>query len=156
MRFFEYIKNNKLILSVSLLFVIGWFVGSGTFTFFEAKGLSYFSNSPEACKNCHSMNQVYDRWVNSGHRHVAVCNDCHAPQDFVGKWMTKAANGFSHSKAFTFDKTLPVTFQATDSQKKIANDNCKRCHTDLASHAIGYSQNIASLECISCHRNPGH
>lgn len=156
MKIIEYLKNRRVAAVVALLFLVGWFMGSAVFTFIDAKGLSYMSNSPEACKNCHSMNQVYERWSRGGHAHVAVCNDCHAPHDFVGKWTTKAINGFNHSKAFTFDKSLPVTFQATEGQKKIANDNCMRCHDKMASHAIGYSASTEPLNCISCHKNPGH
>jgi formate-dependent nitrite reductase cytochrome c552 subunit len=46
------------------------------------------------------------KWQQSSHQHVAVCNDCHLPHDAVGKWVTKADNGFFHSLAFTTDEQL--------------------------------------------------
>ena len=32
-----------------------------------------------ACVNCHVMNEQYDAWLKSGHRHVATCVECHLP-----------------------------------------------------------------------------
>ena len=34
----------------------------GLYTFYNAKGMSYFSNDSEACNNCHIMNDVYNDW----------------------------------------------------------------------------------------------
>lgn len=148
--------EQKVLLILASLFVVGWFIGSGSITFYEAKGLSYMSNSPEACINCHSMNQVYDKWSHGGHRHVATCNDCHTPHNFIGKWTTKAINGFNHSKAFTLDKELPIVFEAKESTKKIAQDNCIRCHDSIASHPAGLDNKQEPLRCLSCHPNPAH
>ena len=47
------------------------------------------------------MRDHYDGWQKSPHHAVTTCNDCHTPHDFVGKYATKADNGFWHSKAFT-------------------------------------------------------
>ncbi len=141
---------------VALFVCIGWFIGSSTTTFVDAKGLSYFSNSPEACANCHVMNDVYKKWSNGPHHHVAVCNDCHTPHDFIGKWMTKADNGLHHSLAFTFKKELPIVFEAKEKSKQIVQDNCVRCHSGIAEHPAGLSNNQESLKCISCHKNPAH
>ena len=47
------------------------------------------------------MNEQFDGWQRSSHRAVAGCNDCHAPHTFLGKYATKASNGFWHSFAFT-------------------------------------------------------
>jgi len=85
--------------AVALLF--GMFCGIGVFTFGYGKGASYLTNDPAACANCHVMQPQYDSWQKSGHRHVAVCNDCHLPPTFTGKLITKADNGFFHSVAFT-------------------------------------------------------
>jgi cytochrome c nitrite reductase small subunit len=49
------------------------------------------------------MQDHYDSWQQSSHRHVAVCNDCHLPHNAVGKLVTKADNGFFHSLAFTLE-----------------------------------------------------
>lgn len=86
-----------IILGVSL----GLAIGVGAYTFVYAQGYSYLTDNPAACANCHIMNEHYSAWLKSSHRHVAVCNDCHTPPQFVGKYMTKARNGFWHSYYFT-------------------------------------------------------
>jgi cytochrome c nitrite reductase small subunit len=120
-----------------------------------AKGLSYLSDQPEACANCHVMKQPYDSWVKGGHHHVATCNSCHVPQDTIRKWLTKAENGFHHSLAFTFSK-VPLNIRARESSKFIVLDNCQRCHSQVAMHAIGSHVNENSLTCTHCHKNVGH
>jgi cytochrome c nitrite reductase small subunit len=81
--------------------LIGMALGLGGYTFVYAKGYSYLLNDPAACTNCHVMQPFHDGWLKSSHRSAAVCNDCHTPHDFVGKYSTKALNGFFHSFAFT-------------------------------------------------------
>ena len=76
-------------------------LGLGLFTLAYAKGLSYASDEPEACINCHVMREQYDGWIAGSHRAVAACNDCHTPPGTVDKYATKALNGFWHSFAFT-------------------------------------------------------
>src|SRR5262245_46554672 len=91
------------VLPLLLALTLGLCGGVGVFTFGYGKGLSYLSSDPTGCTNCHVMQESFDSWQKSSHHAVAVCNDCHLPHDFVGKWMTKADNGFFHSLAFTFD-----------------------------------------------------
>lgn len=83
---------------------VGAAAGLGLFTFVYAKGGSYLTDNPAACANCHVMKEQYDGWLKSPHRTVAVCNDCHTPANFVGKYYTKALNGYRHSYAFTTGK----------------------------------------------------
>ena len=47
------------------------------------------------------MREQFDGWIKSTHRAVAICNDCHTPANLVGKYATKASNGFWHSFYFT-------------------------------------------------------
>src|SRR5688500_20333424 len=79
----------------------GLLLGLGAYTFQFAKCLAYLSNRPEACANCHIMNDHLDSWLKSSHHTRAVCNDCHTPHSFFGKWITKADNGWNHSVKFT-------------------------------------------------------
>src|SRR5688572_28285981 len=81
--------------------VLGTALGVAGYTFIYAKGHSYLTNNPAACANCHIMQEHYDGWLKSTHRSVATCNDCHTPPGVVGKYWTKADNGFFHSLAFT-------------------------------------------------------
>ena len=84
----------------------GMCAGLGIYTFLYANGLSYVSNDPVVCANCHVMQPYYSGWVKNSHHTVAVCNDCHTPHDFIGKYITKASNGFHHSMAFHFLEIL--------------------------------------------------
>src|SRR5689334_11278703 len=91
----------RSVLIVLIILSGGLAAGIGAYTFAYAKGASYLTNNPEACANCHIMNEQYDSWVKSSHRAVAGCNDCHTPHNFIGKYLVKANNGFWHSFYFT-------------------------------------------------------
>ena len=88
-------------LPLTLAVGLGVLLGLGAATFRYAEGFSYFSNDPQACANCHVMQEQFDGWVHSSHRSVAVCNDCHTPPGLLPKYWTKAQNGFWHSFYFT-------------------------------------------------------
>ncbi len=55
----------------------GVVLGLGLYTFWYARGLSYFSSDPRACVNCHIMREQYDGWQKSSHSAFATCNACH-------------------------------------------------------------------------------
>src|SRR4051794_23471415 len=102
-------------LVVSVL--VGMAMGSGGYAFYYGEGLSYLSNNPKTCVNCHIMRDHYDGWSKASHHAVATCNDCHTPHDRTGKYTTKAENGFMHSKAFTLqDFHEPIRIRARNSQ----------------------------------------
>jgi cytochrome c nitrite reductase small subunit len=86
-------------IEAGIVVLAGLAIGLGAYTFVYAKGYSYLLNDPSACANCHVMRDQLDGWVKSSHRSVATCNDCHTPHDSLGKYSTKAANGFFHSLA---------------------------------------------------------
>ncbi len=110
--------------------LIGLVVGIGGYTFVYAKGASYMTNDPAACANCHVMNEQYDGWTRSSHRAVAVCNDCHTPKGTIGKYVTKANNGFWHSFAFTTG-WYPEHIRATPRNKAITEASCQKCHESM-------------------------
>lgn len=138
---------------------IGLALGVGGFTFLYAKGASYLTNDPRACANCHIMQEHYDAWITSSHRSVATCNDCHAPHDLLGKYITKADNGFWHSFAFTTgDFHEPIRIKARN--KRVTERACLDCHTQIAddlsaAHNTSH-QRDQSLSCIRCHSDVGH
>lgn len=137
---------------------VGIFVGLGSYTFFYAEGVSYFSENPKACVNCHVMNHQYNSWANSGHHHVATCNDCHLPKHGVQKYIAKARNGWNHSVAFTLEN-FPEPIRVGRANSAILQQNCVRCHKELVHDSIlkaagGSAQEAQS--CIHCHRNVGH
>ena len=152
----------KLILSlfsnnrawVMLAAIFGILAGLGTYTFSYAEGTAYFSNDPEACVNCHVMQEQFDGWSNSSHKAVATCNDCHTPHDFVNKWIVKGLNGWNHSKAFTLGD-FPNPIRIRPFNEEVVLENCKDCHEGLISSTSLPELHI-DQSCVSCHGNVGH
>jgi cytochrome c nitrite reductase small subunit len=136
--------------------LLGSALGLGAYTFAYAKGWSYLTDDSGACANCHVMNEQHDGWTKSSHRAVAVCNDCHVPHDFLGKYYTKARNGFWHSYYFTTgDFVEPI--RATAASRGIAEANCRRCHQAIVG-AMGTPRpaGYRELSCVRCHGSVGH
>ncbi len=149
--------NIQLLKLIILGIAIGLSVGGGGYTFYYAKGYSYLSNNPMSCANCHIMNEQYDGWQKSSHKAVATCNDCHTPHDFIGKYTTKASNGFWHSYYFTTE-TFHEPIQITERSRQITEQSCRYCHGELVS-GITISENHKpndEVSCINCHRSVGH
>ena len=141
---------------VALVFALGIPAGVGGFTVIYAKGFSYLSADPRACVNCHVMNDQYDAWRKSGHRHTATCVDCHLPHAGLAKWVTKAEQGFRHSLAFTL-QNFPEPIRITARDRRLVQANCLRCHGDFV-HAVFRHPGPAGaeLDCLHCHRQAGH
>ena len=130
----------------------GLAVGVGGYTFVYARGASYLTNDPAACANCHVMREQYAGWIKSSHRAVAVCNDCHTPHDLVGKYVTKARNGFWHSFAFTsgwFHEPIAMTAR----NRAVTEGACRTCHGNVVEAIESHRERLA---CLTCHRPVGH
>jgi cytochrome c nitrite reductase small subunit len=149
--------------AITFAILLGLLAGIGTFTFGYGKGASYLSNDPKSCANCHVMQEHFDSWQKSSHHHVAVCNDCHLPHDFVGKWITKADNGFFHSVAFTLqDYHDPI--QIKPRNKTVTQNACLDCHKDLIHNLLPVettsdsrdAKNNDIMSCVHCHADVGH
>jgi cytochrome c nitrite reductase small subunit len=149
-------RPTTTVLAVALGATVGVAVGMGGFTFVYAEGGSYLSNDPAACANCHVMQEQLQDWSRSSHHAVAVCNDCHAPHDLVGKYMTKAINGWNHSLAFTTGD-FPEHMRITPRNRAVTQGACRSCHAEVVD-AIDHAAGEASqpLDCIRCHRSVGH
>jgi len=137
-----------------LFVALGILSGVGSFTFFYAKGFSYFHDDPKACANCHIMRGQYDGWNRSSHHDVATCNDCHTPHDLIGKYATKAINGWNHSAAFTTGR-FEEPIQIHHFNAKIARKNCLDCHGNLISTMQTFAGS-EEMDCVFCHGNVGH
>jgi cytochrome c nitrite reductase small subunit len=143
---------------------VGTLAGAGVYTFDHAEGLSYMSNDPQACVNCHVMRDQYDGWQKSAHHAFATCNDCHVPHDLVGKYMAKAVHGWRHSKAFTLqDFHEPIRITSEDAA--IVRENCVRCHEPLVESVLAGRTDAAAAardghasetDCLMCHKGVGH
>jgi len=120
------------------------------------------TNDPAACANCHIMREQFDGWIKSSHRSVAVCNDCHTPHDLIPKYVTKASNGYHHSRGFTTgDFHEPI--QITARNREITENACRYCHEDLVlaiegpgATARGAHARAQRIACIRCHASVGH
>jgi cytochrome c nitrite reductase small subunit len=135
---------------------LGLIVGLGAYTFRYAEGLSYMSNDPKACMNCHIMREHYDSWVKSSHRTAATCNDCHVPHTFPEKYVGKFRNGWNHSKAFTL-QNFPEPIRIRPNNLRALQHNCIACHTVAVSEIAGHRDvELGAARCTDCHRSVGH
>ena len=142
--------------AIVLAVLLGLLAGIGGFTFLYAEGLSYMSDNPEVCANCHIMQPQYDSWQKASHHTVATCVDCHLPHGFIRKYLAKAENGYHHSRAFTFqDFHEPIMIQAKAS--RILQENCLQCHGALVHRQIARAGDPTDeVRCVHCHSSVGH
>lgn len=141
-------------LQLGIVVLAGVAVGLGGYTFVYAKGYSYLLHDPAACANCHVMRAYHDGWLKSSHRSAAGCNDCHTPPDFIGKYTTKAVNGFFHSLAFTSGR-FPDAIEIKGRSREITESACRHCHQDIVA-AIDAPHARGNISCLRCHSNAGH
>lgn len=143
------------LLALAVAAAFGVLGGVGVFTFGYGNGLSYLTNDPKTCINCHVMQDHYAAWIKSSHHAVATCNDCHLPHDFIGKWLTKADNGFFHALAFTTgDFHEPLQIRARN--RRVAQGACLHCHSALVNHLLPVEPGGAMQQCVHCHSDVGH
>lgn len=146
-------ERYRLLLSA----LVGVMLGIGFFTFHFAEGLSYFSNDPNACANCHIMQDYIDSWLKSTHHTRAVCNDCHMPSNPVSKLVTKAENGWNHSVKFTLQTFRePIRIRTANATR--VQENCVKCHEGLVHDVrlVTARADAAELTCVRCHAGVGH
>lgn len=135
-------------IATSLAFGVA--LGIGVFTFGYARGASYLTNDPAACANCHIMTEHFAAWQRGSHR-SATCNDCHTPKNPVGKYVTKAQNGFWHSFYFTTGR-YPDPLRITERNRRVTEETCRYCHQSMV-EAIDHNP---GMSCIRCHAYVGH
>ncbi|OIQ27548.1 MAG: cytochrome c nitrite reductase small subunit [Bacteroidetes bacterium MedPE-SWsnd-G2] len=144
------------------VFLIAVIVGMGMFMAREAEVISYMSDDPQACVNCHVMTPVYNSWMHSSHREWTNCNDCHVPHDnVISKYYFKAKDGLYHSYVFTLENEPDVIFMREESQK-VVQDNCIRCHVQQVTQTkydgwiATHKEDRLDRQCWSCHREVPH
>lgn len=150
-------KRGRALTALALLLslAVGAACGIGGYTFIYARGLSYMTDDPVACANCHVMNDQYRAWTRSSHRNVAVCNDCHTPNGLISKYLTKAENGYHHSLAFTtMSFHEPIQIKARN--RAITEASCRKCHADITAALDGPHAKDGVTSCLRCHRDVGH
>jgi cytochrome c nitrite reductase small subunit len=141
---------------LALVALVGMSLGAGGYTFYYARGASYLSNDPKACANCHVMQTHFDGWQKSSHHAVATCNDCHAPHNLIGKYLTKMENGYHHSKAFTL-QDFPDVIRIRERNARILRKSCLHCHEPMVEQLVEHGGTKAEpMDCVRCHADVGH
>lgn len=127
-----------------------------------SNAVSYLSDEPETCYNCHIMRPAYATWAHSSHREFTNCNDCHVPHNNVAaKYYFKAKDGARHAAIFTLGLE-PQVIKINQAGTEVVQENCKRCHirqVETVSVANVTGRNFKRGEghlCWSCHRHTPH
>ncbi len=148
--------------SLKIIIVAGALAGISLYAFIESQAVSYLSDNPKTCVNCHVMTPQYSTWLNSSHRKVATCNDCHVPHDnIVNTYAFKAKDGMYHASVFTARKE-PEVIRIREAGESVVQMNCIRCHknqvTDakLTASVQNHFQNRTSRKCWDCHKEVPH
>ncbi len=151
-------ENWKLPASI----VAGMLAGFILTAIYISNAVSYLSDEPDACINCHVMTPYYAAWNHSSHREWTNCNDCHVPHNnIVRKYWFKAMDGMRHSYMFTFGLE-PQVIMIKEAGKTVVQENCLRCHhkqVNPVSIANVTGENYKHGEgklCWSCHREVPH
>lgn len=146
----------------AVVILTGIIVGLGAYIIYISNAVSYLSDDPKACINCHVMVPQYATWERGSHGRVATCNDCHVPHDNeLRKYAFKASDGMRHAYMFTF-RLEPQVIRIHEAGKKAVQENCIRCHQNqihpVAIRAITKESTLESGEryCWDCHRETPH
>ncbi|MCB0730122.1 MAG: cytochrome c nitrite reductase small subunit [Ignavibacteriae bacterium] len=142
--------------------IMGVLVGLIIYTFKISNAVSYLSDSPQTCVNCHVMYPEYASWERGSHGRVATCNDCHVPQDnIVRKYLFKASDGLRHASMFTF-RMEPQVIRIKEAGIAAVQENCIRCHSNYLHPISLRSIDAKSIYdgserlCWDCHRETPH
>ena len=145
-----------------VVLILGVIVGLSLYIYRISNAVSYLSDNPETCINCHVMNPQYATWNHSSHREAANCNDCHVPHNnILNKYYFKAKDGLRHASVFTM-RNEPQVIYIKDEGKKVVQQNCIRCHEQLVTNNSGIIRFEASRHfrmersCVDCHREIPH
>ena len=72
----------------------------------------------------------------------------------VGKWVTKADNGFFHSLAFTLEN-FHEPIQIKPRNRRVTQNACLHCHADLVHQMLPAESDGEMLACVHCHSRRG-
>lgn len=147
---------------VPVIIILGALIGLILYAAIESKAVSYLSDDPKTCANCHVMTPQYATWQNSSHREWASCNDCHVPHDNVfKKYAFKAKDGLYHASVFT-SRGEPEVIKMKEAGTKVVQNNCIRCHKDQVTDAKlsvtvkDHVKGRTERKCWECHKEVPH
>jgi cytochrome c nitrite reductase small subunit len=145
-----------------VILALGVLAGMGLAIAHVSNAVSYLSDEPRTCVNCHVMAPEYATWTHGSHGRVAVCTDCHVPHDSViRKYGFKAADGMRHSAVFTL-RMEPQVIQIKDAGRAAVQANCIRCHETLLDRVSLRAERAGPRHvgdgrvCWECHRETPH
>ncbi len=161
MRFFSYFKPPpQWIVFVTIL--VGAIVGLSLYSVYVSNAISYLSDDPSTCVNCHVMMPEYATWRHSAHGRVTTCNDCHVPHtNPVAKYVFKAKDGLGHATAFTLHSE-PQVIKMRPAGQAVVQENCVRCHAGTNQKTKALNVSFAEIKhgqgklCWQCHREVPH
>lgn len=147
---------------IPVIILTGAFFGIAAYAFIVSNAVSYISDDPATCVNCHVMGPQYATWFHSSHREHATCNDCHTPQDnLIKQYYFKATDGLRHATIFTLN-TTPEPIRMHEAGQRVVQANCQRCHDHtnqfVTSGHVTYDhvQEGKGKMCWDCHRDVPH
>lgn len=145
-----------------VIVLTGILTGLLFYILYISNAVSYLSDKPETCINCHIMIPQYATWQNSSHGRFTSCNDCHVPQDnIIRKYLFKASDGLRHATIFTL-RAEPQVIQIKEAGKMAVQENCVRCHSNVihpvSLRGLGANPIHENGErfCWDCHREVPH
>lgn len=145
-----------------VLILMGILFGLGLVILKISNAVSYLSDDPATCVNCHVMAPQFATWQHGSHARVAVCNDCHVPHDnIIRKYFFKAQDGLRHATMFTL-RMEPQVIQIKEAGAAVVQENCQRCHKNLTERvsagrtSYAESRHGEGLLCWQCHRETPH
>ena len=134
---------------VAVFLVGGLACGMGLLVAHISRASSYLSDKPEACLNCHVMNNAYATWQHGSHRIAAECGDCHLPhQNPVAEKAFQARDGLRHSYVFTL-RLEPQTLELSRGAIPVVQENCLRCHANR--FMMARLAAVSERRCWDCH-----
>lgn len=147
---------------IPVIVLSGVFAGITAYALLVSNAVSYMSDNPATCVNCHVMGPQYATWFHSSHRENATCNDCHVPQDnIIRHYVFKAGDGLRHATIFTLD-TTPDPIVMHEAGQRVVQANCQRCHDHTNQHVTAGQTNWDQAQkgqgnlCWDCHRDVPH
>ena len=130
---------------------VGVAVGLAVFVARVANAVSYLSDAPETCMNCHVMTDAYVTWERGSHARVTKCVDCHVPNSNpVAQLTFKGMDGTKHATIFTPRKE-PQVLRLSKIAAPVVQANCMRCHHDQ--FQMIRLAGPGERKCWDCHNN---
>lgn len=152
---FRFMRDTYLAFSrrqqIFLFLLLGILVGLTLFLVRVSNAVSYLSDAPATCMNCHVMTDAYASWQRGSHGRVTVCNDCHVPhENLVAKTAFKGKDGMKHSAVFTL-RAEPQVLRLSKGAVPVVQANCVRCHGKQM--AMIRLAGVTERPCWDCHSN---